>query len=158
MSWRKLALLSLCLILLTTAAWADQNLLVKGMEAQKTGKNEQAVTLLSQYLQQYPQIPEARRYLALALGQNDRALSYFEGAVAADPLDPDKYNLLGQALILKGRSDEAQHCYGIDSRAGRVHADGAGEALAPIRTDDQWPHRERRGAYNRQQLDHTGGC
>jgi TolB-like protein/DNA-binding winged helix-turn-helix (wHTH) protein/tetratricopeptide (TPR) repeat protein len=47
-------------------------------------------------------------YLALALGQNDRALSYFEGAVAADPLDPDKYNLLGQALILKGRSDEAQ--------------------------------------------------
>jgi len=47
-------------------------------------------------------------YLALALGQRDRALSYFESAVAADPLDPDKYNLLGQALILKGRSDEAQ--------------------------------------------------
>ena len=67
MGWRKIPVVLIGLIMLATAAWADQNLLIKGIEAQKAGKNEQAVTLLSHYLEQYPQIPEARRYLALAL-------------------------------------------------------------------------------------------
>ena len=67
MGWRKIPVVLICLMIMATAACADQNLLIKGIEAQKAGQNEQAVTLLSSYLQQYPQIPEARRYLALAL-------------------------------------------------------------------------------------------
>jgi TolB-like protein/DNA-binding winged helix-turn-helix (wHTH) protein/Tfp pilus assembly protein PilF len=47
-------------------------------------------------------------YIAQAMGQTDRALAYYENAVTADPLNPDRYNPLAQVLALKGRSDEAQ--------------------------------------------------
>jgi TolB-like protein/DNA-binding winged helix-turn-helix (wHTH) protein len=91
-------------------------------------------------------------YLALALGRNDRALSYFESAVSADPLDPDKYNLLGQALILKGRSDEAQVALHkallIDSGQvfshwflGRI-ALASGDPAAALAEIDHEPHEE----------------
>ncbi len=73
-------------------------------------------------------------YLALALGQNDRALAYFESAVAADPLDPDKYNRLALALIKMGRSDEAQvalhRALIIDSNQPFAHANLARITLA----------------------------
>ena len=72
---------------------------------------EAAQTQIDDALQQDSGNPQAMTwggYLALALGQNDRALTYLQNAVSADPMDADKYILLGQALILKGRSDEAQ--------------------------------------------------
>jgi TolB-like protein/DNA-binding winged helix-turn-helix (wHTH) protein len=47
-------------------------------------------------------------YIAQAQGQTDRALAYYENAVTADPLNPDRYNPLAQILTIKGRSDEAQ--------------------------------------------------
>jgi TolB-like protein/DNA-binding winged helix-turn-helix (wHTH) protein/lipoprotein NlpI len=47
-------------------------------------------------------------FIAQAMGQTDRALAYFENAVTADPLNPDRYNALARVLTLKGRSDEAQ--------------------------------------------------
>jgi TolB-like protein/DNA-binding winged helix-turn-helix (wHTH) protein/tetratricopeptide (TPR) repeat protein len=91
-------------------------------------------------------------YLALALGQHDRALSYFENAVSANPLDPDMYNLLGQALILKGRSDEAQVALHkallIDSGQvfshwylGRI-ALASGDPAAALAEIDHEPHEE----------------
>jgi len=47
-------------------------------------------------------------YLAQALGQEDRAVALYQSAIASDPLDANKYNLLAQVLYLKGRFDEAQ--------------------------------------------------
>jgi len=47
-------------------------------------------------------------YLSLAMGQKDRAIAYYENAVAIDPLDAREFNLLGQALYLSGRFADAQ--------------------------------------------------
>lgn len=47
-------------------------------------------------------------YLALAMGRNDRAIALFEGAVEGDPADPQKCNLLAQALLYSGRLAEAR--------------------------------------------------
>ena len=72
---------------------------------------EEAQMQIDDALQQDASNPQAMTwggYLALALGQNDRALTYLQNAVSADPLNADKFVLLGQALVLKGRSDEAQ--------------------------------------------------
>ena len=99
-----------CLGILTSPAWADQNLLVKGVEAQKAGKNEQAVTLLSQYLQQYPQIPEARRYLALALaglGRQDEALKELDQGLAKHPGDIQLLLTKANLLTSMDRRSEA---------------------------------------------------
>jgi len=51
-------------------------------------------------------------YLAQAQGQTDRAITYYENAIANDPLDPKKYNLLAQALIRNGRFAEARIALG----------------------------------------------
>ena len=56
-----------CLMILASPAWADQALMVKGMEAQKAGRNEEALKLLNAYVDRYPQVREARYYRALAL-------------------------------------------------------------------------------------------
>ena len=50
---RKVPIILICLAVLAPPAWADQNLLIKGTEAQKAGNNKQAVELLSKYLKQY---------------------------------------------------------------------------------------------------------
>src|SRR5574340_1047674 len=65
---RRIILMSLCcLILLAATAWAGQALLMQGMEAQKAGRHEQALKLLDQYIEKYPQIGDAWYYRALAL-------------------------------------------------------------------------------------------
>jgi tetratricopeptide (TPR) repeat protein len=101
-----------------------------------------------------PQAMAWAGYLALALGQNDRALTYLEGAVSSDPMDPDKYNLLGKALVLKGRSDEAQvvlhKALLIDSdqvfshwNLGRISL-ASGDAASALVEFDHEPHEEMR--------------
>ena len=61
-----------CLICLAVPAWAGQALLVQGMEAQKAGRNQQALELLNKYIAKYPQVTEARYYRALALSALDK--------------------------------------------------------------------------------------
>ncbi len=73
------------------------------MEAQKAGKNEQAVKLLRHYLEQYPQIAEARYYLALALaglGRKTEALEELDQGLAGQPGDIQL--LLTKANLLAG--------------------------------------------------------
>ena len=53
------------LMVLSAPAWAGQALLVKGMEAQKAGRNAEALKLLNEYVDRYPQVREARYYRAL---------------------------------------------------------------------------------------------
>ena len=79
-------LISLCLI--PVAAPAGQALLVKGMEAQKAGRNEEALKLLNAYVDRYPQVKEARYYRALALnglGRKKEALEDVDLALADNP-------------------------------------------------------------------------
>ena len=78
----------LCLVFLAPATWADQALMVKGMEAQKAGRNEEALKLLNEYVDRYPQMREARYYRALALnglGRNKEALEDVDKALADNP-------------------------------------------------------------------------
>jgi tetratricopeptide (TPR) repeat protein len=103
MGWRKLTLISLCLIITALPAWADQNLLIKGIEAQKAGQHEQAVKLLRQYLKLYPQMAEVRAPLAeslAALGRNQEALKEVDKGLAQRP-DNLKL-LLAKAELLMG--------------------------------------------------------
>ena len=37
--WRHLLILFICLLISVQQVWADQNLLIKGIEAQKAGNN-----------------------------------------------------------------------------------------------------------------------
>lgn len=101
--WKRILPIMLALVFGATAAWAGQNLLLKGIEAQKAGKNEQAVALLKEYLKQYPQFPEARRHLALALaglGRQDEALKELDLGLAKQPGDIQL--LLTKANLLTG--------------------------------------------------------
>jgi tetratricopeptide (TPR) repeat protein len=97
--WRSAIMSLLCLGFLAPAAWGGQNLLIKGIEAQKAGRNELAVKLLGEYLNRYPQMEDARRYLALALadlGHKAEALHQLNMALAESPQDI-------QLLLAKGR-------------------------------------------------------
>ena len=61
-----------------------QALLVKGMEAQKAGRNEEALKLAQAPVDRYPQASEARYYRALALnglGRNKEALEDVDKAL-----------------------------------------------------------------------------
>jgi tetratricopeptide (TPR) repeat protein len=101
--WRSAVILLLCLGFLAPAAWGGQNLLIKGIEAQKAGKNELAVKLLAEYLHRYPQMAEARRYLALALvglGRQTEALQQLNMALAERP--QDLHLLLAKGKVLAG--------------------------------------------------------
>jgi tetratricopeptide (TPR) repeat protein len=87
---RKVPIILICLAVLAPPAWAGQNLLIKGIEAQKAGNNKQAVELLSKYLKQYPQMAGARRPLALALaglGRKREALEVIDFGLTKDPKD-----------------------------------------------------------------------
>lgn len=66
---RRSILIGAFLVLVPALAWAGQALLVQGMEAQKAGRNQQALELLNKYLEAHPQMVEARYYRALALGR-----------------------------------------------------------------------------------------
>jgi TolB-like protein/DNA-binding winged helix-turn-helix (wHTH) protein len=48
-------------------------------------------------------------YLATALGDEDRAITFYENAIASDPLDAKAYTLLAQPLYLKGNWIEAKN-------------------------------------------------
>jgi tetratricopeptide (TPR) repeat protein len=77
-----------CLMILASPAWAGQALLVQGMEAQKAGRNEEALKLLNEYVDRYPQIREARYYRALALnglGRHKEALEDVDKALTDNP-------------------------------------------------------------------------
>ncbi|RJR46805.1 MAG: tetratricopeptide repeat protein [Deltaproteobacteria bacterium] len=96
------------LFLASLAAGAD--LLSQGLEAQKKGKNDQAVELLKKYLKDHPNAAEARKGLALALNALDRkaeALEEVNRGLAAHPKDTAL--LLAQGSILAGleRREEA---------------------------------------------------
>jgi tetratricopeptide (TPR) repeat protein len=102
-------IISICIILpISLASGAD--LLSQGLEAQKKGKNDQAVEFLGKYLKDHPDAAPARRGLALALNALDRkaeALEEVNRGLAAHPMDTGL--LLAQGSILAGleRREEA---------------------------------------------------
>jgi TolB-like protein/DNA-binding winged helix-turn-helix (wHTH) protein len=73
-------------------------------------------------------------YLALVVGQYDRAISYYEHATSIDPLDPNKYIQFAYALYLAGRYTDAQiilhKALALDNAQAFAHALLARIALA----------------------------
>lgn len=110
MGWRRIWLVWAALMIMALPALADQNLLVKGIEAQKAGRNEQAVVLLRRYLEQYPQMAEARRPLALALaalGRKTEALEEIDFGLTKDPKDIQLLLTKANLLVDLDRRPEA---------------------------------------------------
>jgi len=78
------------LVLLALPAWAGQALLVQGQDCQQAGRNEQAAALLKKYVQQYPQMADGRRLLAVSLaelGRRHEALEELNRGLAGHPHD-----------------------------------------------------------------------
>ncbi len=99
-----------CLILLALPAWAGQALLVKGMEAQKAGRNEEALKLLNTYVDRFPQMTEARYYRALALtglGRHKEALEDVDKALVDNPINVNFLLAKGNILVALERRPEA---------------------------------------------------
>jgi tetratricopeptide (TPR) repeat protein len=97
----KAIIILISLYLIPVAAPAGQALLVKGMEAQKAGRNEEALKLLNKYVDRYPQVKEARYSLALnGLGRKKEALEDVDLALADNPKNV-KF-LLAKGIILAG--------------------------------------------------------
>ncbi len=109
-SWVRTIAVLLCLVFLAPAAWAGQVLLVKGMEAQKAGRNQEALKLLNAYVDRYPQVAEARYYRALALqglGRNKEALEDVDKALADNPNNVNFLLAKGNILVALERRPEA---------------------------------------------------
>jgi len=99
-----------CLMILASPAWAGQALLVKGMEAQKAGRNAEALKLLTEYVDRYPQVREARYYRALALnglGRHKEALEDVDKALADNPGNINFLLAKGNILVALERRPEA---------------------------------------------------
>ena len=80
------------------------------MEAQKAGQNEEALKLLNEYVDRYPQIAEARYYRALALnglGRQKEALEDVDKALADNPGDVQLLLAKGNLLAGLDRRPEA---------------------------------------------------
>ena len=106
--WAIAALLGV--VFLAPATWADQVLMVKGMEAQKAGRNEEALKLLNAYVDRYPQVREARYYRALALnglGRHKEALEDVDKALADNPGNVNFLLAEGNILVALERRPEA---------------------------------------------------
>jgi tetratricopeptide (TPR) repeat protein len=100
----------LCVVVLASATWAGQALLVKGMEAQQAGRNAEALKLLNEYVDRYPQMREARYYRALALtglGHHKEALEDVDKALADNPGNVHFLLAKGNILVALDRRPEA---------------------------------------------------
>lgn len=109
-TWVRICAVLLCLVFLATAAWAGQALLVKGMDAQKAGRNDEALKLLNTYVDRFPQVPEARYYRALALsglGRHKEALEDVDKALADNPENVNFLLAKGTILVALERRPEA---------------------------------------------------
>ena len=98
------------LMVLSAPAWADQALMVKGMEAQKAGRHEEALKLLNEYVRRYPQVAEARYYRALALnglGRNKEALEDVDKALTDSQGNVNFLLAKGSILVALERRPEA---------------------------------------------------
>ena len=99
-----------CLMILASPVCADQALMVKGMEAQKAGRNAEALKLLNEYVDRYPQVREARYYRALALnglGRHKEALEDVDMALADNPNNVNFLLVKGNILVALERRPEA---------------------------------------------------
>jgi tetratricopeptide (TPR) repeat protein len=99
-----------CLMILASPGWAGQALLVKGMEAQKAGRNEEALKLLNEYVDRFPQVREARYYRALALnglGRHKEALEDVDKALIDNPGNVNFLLAKGNILVALERRPEA---------------------------------------------------
>jgi tetratricopeptide (TPR) repeat protein len=108
--WRIVVMSWFCLMFLASLSWADQVLLVKGMEAQQAGRNEEALKLLNTYVDRFPQIAEARYYRALALsglGRQKEALEDVDKALADNPQNVNFLLTKGSILVALERRPEA---------------------------------------------------
>jgi tetratricopeptide (TPR) repeat protein len=100
----------ICLIVLALPAGADQALMVKGMDALKAGRHQEALKLLNEYVRRYPQVPEARYYRALALNGLDRkkeALEDVDKVLVDNPGNVNALLLKGNLLVEMDRRPEA---------------------------------------------------
>jgi tetratricopeptide (TPR) repeat protein len=110
MNSRCTAIILLCLLVLAAPAWAGQALLVAGIQAQKAGHNAEALKLLNEYVERYPQVASARYYRALALnglGRQQEALDDVDKALADNPYNLKAQMLKGDLLAALGRRPEA---------------------------------------------------
>jgi tetratricopeptide (TPR) repeat protein len=106
--WTIVALLAA--VFLASATWAGQALLVKGMEAQKAGRNAEALQLLNTYVDRFPQIAEGRYYRALALtglGRHKEALEDVDKALVDNPKNVNFLLAKGNILVALERRPEA---------------------------------------------------
>ena len=109
--WRMVVMSWICLAILVSAAGADQALMVRGMEAQKAGRNDEALKLLTEYIDRYPQVKEARYYRALALnglGRQKEALEDVDAALADNPGNVNALLLKGTLLVALERRPEGE--------------------------------------------------
>jgi len=93
------------LILLTSIAWSA-DLLSQGLAAQKAGKNEEAVKLLGQYLQDHPDAAAVRSSLAQE-GRFDEGLKDLDRAAALAPKNPWVFHKRGMIKFCMGQNLEA---------------------------------------------------
>jgi len=108
--WRIVVMAWFCLMVLASPAWSGQALLVKGMDAQKAGRNAEALKLLNTYVDRFPQVPEARYYRALALsglGRHKEALEDVDKALADNQENVNFLLAKGNILVALERRPEA---------------------------------------------------
>jgi len=108
--WRIVVMSWFCLMILASPAWAGQALLVKGMEAQKAGRNAEALVLLNAYVDRFPQMGEARYYRALALtglGRHKEALEDVDKALIDNTKNVNFLLAKGNILAALDRRPEA---------------------------------------------------
>jgi tetratricopeptide (TPR) repeat protein len=109
-----------------------------GIAFQRLGDNEQAATYLQNairgYREDFAKEPGSAKIAgrlgnALAtVGNFTEAAEYFRQAVNLDPLDVGNHSMLGQALVIQGRHDEAiaelQKAIGFMTQTGNEEAAG----------------------------------
>jgi tetratricopeptide (TPR) repeat protein len=80
------------------------------MEAQKAGRNEEALKLLNTYVDRFPQVTEGRYYRALALnglGRHKEALEDVDKALVDNPINVNFLLAKGNILVALERRPEA---------------------------------------------------
>jgi tetratricopeptide (TPR) repeat protein len=91
-----------------------QDALARAMELARSGRAEQASTILNGILATAPDEPDALQLLGMiARGrkENEEAAAYFQRSLKSNPSQPHVFNNLGNALLDLGRLKEAVNAY-----------------------------------------------
>lgn len=103
-----------------------QDALAKAMELARSGRTEEASTILNAILATAPDEPDALQLLGMiARGrkENEEAASLFQRSLRSNPAQPHVFNNLGNALLDLGRAEEAVDAYEAALRLQPSYAD-----------------------------------